>query len=122
MKKIYVKDSFHSEQIALVLKELYGNKAQVVTSLSKGINVFFLSAKTIVNNEVVPKELKAQFGAPQSSVVAMSIAPQFLTQVQTMDCGVTYLHDKDYLLESAAAKDVDRLPQSEKTLLLSYIQ
>lgn len=149
-KKIFVADSYHSNQISHLLQQLYGDTVEVFCDSSflphglpgsvdtllamksessaeqfhnstnpEGVDLFFLSAKIILQGDINPTEMKNVHGKLGSKVVAMSTMPVFLEDVKNQGFDVDFFHDKH---ELAYAKSVTDLRENEKQLLLSYLQ
>ncbi len=148
MIKVFVADSFHSNKIAQILTEVYGAGVEVFcdasylpvdpsgidtlcamisensaekfqnNTTSDGVDLFFLSAKVILQKSVNPKEMKAKHGKPDAKVVAISALEEYLEDVLNGDYGVDYTHDKNVLAHSYSAEFIS---DDEKEKLLSYL-
>lgn len=150
MKKIFVADSYHSNNLAKLLQQFYGSDAIVfceprylprglpipidtLTAIESemmteqfdnkttadGVDVFFLSAKIILQGDLNPKEMKEQYGNPGAKVIAMSTMSVFLDQVKELNCGVDHFHNKDIMLNHLG--HAERLPEEEQKLLREYV-
>jgi len=148
MIKVFVADSFHSNKIAKILTEVYGAGVEVFcdasylpvdpsgidtlcamisensaekfqnNTTSEGVDLFFLSAKVILQKSISAKEMKLKHGKPDAKVVAISTMEEYLEDVLKGDYGVDYAHSKD---EFVGSMDADDLSDEEKEKLLSYL-
>lgn len=148
MKKILVADSFHSNKIANLLKNLYGDKVEVYcesghfpnvkddtlgyllartseitapqfknTTEKRDFDVFFLSARLIIEGSVNPLELKQKHGTPNAKVVAMSVSPEYLNEVKNGNFGVDFFQNKNVLI----TEKVENLDKETQITLNSYL-
>ena len=127
-KNVFVADSFGSTDIAQLLQKFYGSDVavyceanhqvadkeqekifQLITAPAgkptfenktekKGFDLFFLSARLIAEGTLVPKELKEKYGNPHSKVIALSVSPAYLSDVEK-GFGVDHCHLKSELDE-----------------------
>jgi hypothetical protein len=143
-KRVFVADSYHSNQIAKILSEIFGNEVEVFSDPKylpldpehaknakkseemvtfenndkpAGINIFFLSARLIKENSTNPNMMKSRYGNSNSKVVAISVMEFYLNEVK-MGYGVDFTHDKNHLINAKGANDISA---EEKELLLSYL-
>lgn len=146
MKKIYVSDSFNTRKIADILQQLFSSTAVVVCELNfepvddligsvlkastdasqhyenkveiGNIDVFFLSARAVLEGQINIQNLKKTYGNANAKVVVMSVMHDYLDDVKKGNYGADFFHYKDTLISVA---DASRLAEEEKSLLLSYL-
>jgi hypothetical protein len=147
MKKVYVSDSFHTQSVAETLQNLYGSEVSVVCELRfdpgvdsmasmiqaitdssesyknqasiDNIDLFFISARMVLDGQIKILDLKKKYGNKNSKVVVMSTLPEYLTQVSKGNYGADYLLDKDPVAN--AHGKIERLDDFEKDLLKSFL-
>lgn len=82
MKRVYVKDSYHTDKIAQSIEGRYGKEnIEVSTKLSGRFDLFFVSGKEVLYGEISPKQLKTVYGNPGAKVLALSAMQEFLTRI-----------------------------------------
>lgn len=122
-KKIYVSDSHHTEMIATLLQELFGKEVDVHAvepserTEERDFDLFFLSAKFILNGVLEPAVLKKKLGAPNAKIVAMSTIQPYLDDVKEKNLGVDFFQDKMVLISHS----LEDLPKEAKSTLRSYL-
>jgi hypothetical protein len=145
--KIYVSDSFHTKLIADILQELYGAKATVVCELVfqpvddplgtivkmftddiepayenktsvENIDLFFISARAVIENQLNISELKKKYANPNARVIVMSVSPSYLYEIKRGGYDADFFLDKNIFIDACTAQ---ALSESDRQLLLSYL-
>jgi len=153
MRKIFIADSYGSNQLAHLLTELFGdtveifcdpNYVPVYRSLNKSraeigkdvqrtekqagvfanqtskdnFDVFFLSAKIILEGNLSPKRLKEIYGKANSKVIAISSVSDYLDEAVT-SFGADYGLPKSKIMY---AKSAAELKDTDKDLIKSFLE
>ena len=101
-ENVFICDSFPGNLIDIIIQDRFGGTAEIfhdsINNSTTKIDLFFLSAKLILQGRVNPMELKRKYGKPNSKIVAMSTIEGYLDSIKNGDYGVDYFLDKNKLL------------------------
>ncbi|PCI20693.1 hypothetical protein COB64_01860 [Candidatus Wolfebacteria bacterium] len=138
IKKIFVADSYNSDDIASFLGGVYGKEVEIEPApdyfptgtlnimincrekTESRIDVFFLSALLVLEGQINPKVLKHLFGTKDSKIIVISSVENFLARVKEGSYGIDFTHKKDNLTLPSSL--IGELPDTERQILLSYLE
>lgn len=123
-KRVFVKDSFYTEQIVDILKGVYGDEVKVFSGENTEIlplsyfDLYFLSGQLILDGNFDLSWVKRT--NPNAKIVAMSVSPGFLKDIKSQGYPVDFFYNKDHFIFGDGP--IYKLPQAEIDLLKSYLE